>query len=112
MNALHDRLNVQPATPQGLPARWAIAFASEIASIAGNGIPTLLARHRVGIALIQRGHHLHDVGWQDLARSPLRLLRDTARSCNKRTATGASKPKRSASPHSPECGAARSGSQF
>src|SRR6266852_4725591 len=67
MNTFQQRLDMQTSSPQGLPPRRAIAFAAQIAAIAGNGMPTLLDRHRRSRAVIQMRHHLDDVRWQDLA---------------------------------------------
>ena len=67
MNAFEQGLDMQPSSPQGFPAWRTIAFAAQIAAIAGNGMPTLLDGHRRSRALLQMRHHLDDLKWQDLA---------------------------------------------
>src|SRR6266700_4473974 len=74
MNAFEQCLDMQPASPQGFPSRWTIAFAALVATIAGNRIPTLLAPHRLRRAVIQMRHHLDDITWQDLACRLLWIL--------------------------------------
>jgi hypothetical protein len=74
MNAFEQGLDMQPSSPQGFPPRGTIAFAAQIPAIAGNGMPTLLDRHRLGRPMIQMSHDRHDVGWQDLACRLLRIL--------------------------------------
>ena len=101
MNAFQQCLDMQPSSPQGLPPWRAIAFAAQIAAIAGNVMPTLLDGHRLSIAVIQMCHHLYDVKWQYLACRLLGILLDAARSCIKRTARGKGTPISCAIPHSP-----------
>src|SRR2546423_5433573 len=67
MNAFQPCLDMQPSSPQGFPPWRAIAFAAQIAAIAGNGMPTWLDRHRRSRAVIQMRHHLDDLKWQHLA---------------------------------------------
>src|SRR5947209_15013790 len=74
MNPFQQGLDMQPASPQGLPARWTLAFAAQVAAIAGDGMPALLDRHRRSFPLLQMRHHLDDVGWQDLACGLLWIL--------------------------------------
>ncbi len=92
MNAFQQCLDMQPSSPQGLPPWRAIAFAAQIAAIAGNGMPTLLDRHRLSRAVIQMCHHRYDVKWQYLACRLLGILPGAARSCIKRTAMGERNP--------------------
>ena len=74
MNTFQQCLDMQPSSPQGFPPWGTIAFAAQIAAIAGNGMPTLLDCHRRSFAVIQMRHHLHDVGWQHLEGGLLRIL--------------------------------------
>src|SRR3979411_2109394 len=74
MNAFQQCLDRQPSSPQGFPAWWTIAFAAQIATRACDGVPTLRSGHTLGIAMIQIGHDLDDVGWQDLTGQLLWVL--------------------------------------
>ena len=74
MNAFQQGLDVEPAQPQGFPARWPVPFAPQIAPLAGNGVPTLLGGQLGGRYMGQMGYHLHQVGWQHLLGWQLRCL--------------------------------------
>src|SRR2546421_7690944 len=74
MHALEQSLNGEPTLPQGFPAGWAVPFASQIASIASNGVPTLLGGQLGGWYLSQGGDDLHQVRGQDLEGRLLRTL--------------------------------------
>src|SRR2546423_952509 len=67
MNTFEQGLDMQPSAPQGFPPWGSIAFAAQIPTIAGNGMPTLLDGHRLGKPMIQMSYDSHDVRWQDLA---------------------------------------------
>ena len=74
MNAFQQGLDVEPAQPQGFPARWSIPFASQVTALAGNGMPTLLGGQLGSRHVGQVGHDLHQVGWQHLLGWLLRGL--------------------------------------
>src|SRR6266581_353669 len=74
MNAFEQCLDVQPSFPQGLPAWRAIAFATQVAARARNGIPTLLNRHCFTRPMIQMSYDLYDLGRQHLACQLIGML--------------------------------------
>ena len=74
MHPFEQSLDIEPAFPQGFPARGTAAAPSQVASTAGDGIPTLLCGQGGGRYLGQQRHDLHQVGRQDLAGQPLRRL--------------------------------------
>lgn len=67
MNPFEQGLDIEPAFPQGFPARGTAAAPSQVASTAGNGVPTLWCGQCGGGYLGQYCHDLHQVGRQDLA---------------------------------------------
>ena len=67
MNPFEQGLDIEPAFPQGFPARGTAATPSQVASTAGDGVPTLLCGQYGGRYLGQQCHDLHQVGRQDLA---------------------------------------------
>src|SRR5260370_29693276 len=74
MDAVEQSLNVEPPFPQGFPARWPVPFASQVAAIAGNSVPTALGGQLGSWHLGQGGDDLHEVSRQDLARQLLGTL--------------------------------------
>ena len=74
MNAFQQGLDVEPTQPQGFPAWWPIPFAPQVATLAGNGMPTLLGGQLGSRHVGQVGHDLHQIGWQHLLDWLLRRL--------------------------------------
>src|SRR5260221_8854649 len=74
MDPFEQSLQVEPAFPQGFPAGWAVPFASQIAAIARNRVPTLLGGQLGGWHLSQGGYDLHEVRRQHLDGLLLRTL--------------------------------------
>src|SRR6266550_4828670 len=74
VNAFNQSLNIEPAFPQGFPARRSIASPSLIASIASDLVPGLLGRQLGHRHMGQRGNYLHHVRRQDQRGGSLRLL--------------------------------------
>ena len=73
MNALQQRLDMEPALPQGFPARRPIAPTSQIPTQVSDRLPEIARRHPVGGLTCLGSHKGEQICLDHLVRGSLRL---------------------------------------
>ncbi len=113
MNALEDRLDIQPSAPQSHPSRRAIPLAVEIAAETGDGAPQIPGAHLPGWASGQTGNDLHDFGAHHLRRIRLwGVLSNLSQTQQAQGHRGEDRQQSRTAPPRCASAAARSGSRF
>ena len=74
MNALQQRVDTQPALPQGFPARWPITPTGQIAAQLSHRLPEGACRHPIGRLTGLGGHNGKQICLEHLVRRALRLM--------------------------------------